>query len=283
MAIFYNQAALIHNGQQTNSNTTTGEVRDALTFTKTAIYSEYDKGGTVSYLLSFTNESGDTLSDVTVSDNLGEYEYGTVALFPLEYIDGSLLYFVDGVPASGAAATVDDGRLTVAGITLPSGSTAQIIYTARANEFAPLAAGSEITNTATLEGECIPELTSAATVTVNERTELTITKFVTPDSIPANGELTYTFVIQNTGNAPAVATDDVIVTDTFDPPLDISLVTFNGAELDEVTGYTYDASSGAFATLPGQITVPAATFTTSAGGAVIITPGVSVLTVTGTV
>ncbi|MBE6902169.1 MAG: hypothetical protein E7478_06815, partial [Ruminococcaceae bacterium] len=45
----------------------------------------------------------------------------------------------------------------------------------------------------------------------------------------------------------------------------------------------YNETTGEFATLAGQITVPAATYTQDETGAWVITPGVSVLRVVGTV
>ena len=48
-------------------------------------------------------------------------------------------------------------------------------------------------------------------------------------------------------------------------------------------GYTYDQATGTFVTVPGVITVPAATFVRdTATGAWTVTPGVTRLTVTGT-
>jgi len=49
------------------------------------------------------------------------------------------------------------------------------------------------------------------------------------------------------------------------------------------TDYTYDETTGAFATVPGVITVPAATFTQNPDGTFNTTPGTSSLVVTGTV
>ena len=47
--------------------------------------------------------------------------------------------------------------------------------------------------------------------------------------------------------------------------------------------FTYDAATGAFATVAGKLTVPEATFTQNADGSWTVTPGQSILTVTGTV
>ena len=279
MAIFYNQATLIHNGQITNSNTTTADIQNALAITKTAIIDEYSENGNLAYLVSITNNRLTPVTNATLTDDLGAYEYGAGTLTPLEYVADSLLYFVDGAPAVGAVAAVSGNVLEISGINIPAGSNAQLIYNVKTNEFAPLEIGSQITNTASLG-----ELTASETVSVMEASQLTITKCVNPDTVSATGELTYTFIIQNTGNAPAVATDDVRIVDTFDPALTITEVLFNTDAWVENTNYTYNQATGEFATLDGQITVPAATFTRSAEtGAIIKTHGVSILTVRGTV
>ena len=50
------------------------------------------------------------------------------------------------------------------------------------------------------------------------------------------------------------------------------------------TQYTYDPATGAFATVPSNITVPAATFTQDpVTGAYSVIPGTATLTVTGTI
>ena len=89
--------------------------------------------------------------------------------------------------------------------------------------------------------------------------------------------------IQNTGNAPADATDNLVITDTFNPILSNITVTVNGVVLP-TTAYTYNETTGVFTTNPGAITVPAATYTQNpVTGEYVITPGVTTVTVTGTV
>ena len=80
-----------------------------------------------------------------------------------------------------------------------------------------------------------------------------------------------------------MATDNAVITDTFSPILSGLTVTFNGEVWTEGVDYTYDEATGAFATLPGRITVPAATFTQNASGVWVSEPGTAVLRVTGTV
>ena len=74
-----------------------------------------------------------------------------------------------------------------------------------------------------------------------------------------------------------------MVTDSFDPILDPIAVTFNGTLWTAGANYTYTVATGQFASIAGEITVPAATYTQNPDGTWTITPGVSTLTVTGTV
>jgi len=61
-------------------------------------------------------------------------------------------------------------------------------------------------------------------------------------------------------------------------------VTVNGTAWTAPANYTYSETTGLFETAAGQITVPAATYSQDmVTGEWIIEPGVSVLTVTGTV
>ena len=113
--------------------------------------------------------------------------------------------------------------------------------------------------------------------------ELTISKALSPAVVTGNGPLTYTFTIRNTGNTALTGQEGAVITDTFDPILNITGVTFNGTAWTSPEDYTYDAATGAFATVAGKLTVPEAAFTQNADGSWTVTPGQSVLTVTGTV
>ena len=283
MATFTNQATLTYNGNVINSNITTGELLEVLSATKTAIIDTYTQDSEITYVINIVNSGAIAFTGLTITDDLGEYPFGATTLVPLEYVSGSIHYYSNGVLQTAPSVTAGP-PLVISPITVPAGGVATIIYVARANQFAPLDLTDSITNTAIIGGGGVTDITVTETITPASDARLTITKTISPTTITENGQLTYTFVIQNTGNVPIVATDTVSITDTFNPILSGISVTFNGAVWTSPTNYTYSELSGEFATALGQVTVPAATYTQDpTSGVWIIEPGVSILTITGTV
>ena len=284
MATFTNQATLSYGNVVKNSNVVTGELREVLSITKTAVGTTYAPGDRLTYIVSIVNSGTTAYTGLTLTDNLGAYNVGTSTFVPLAYTDGTLRSYENGV--LGTSPTVTAGPpMTISGISVPAGGNVTLVYEADVGATAPLGVEGQIVNTATLNGGGLTTpLTDTETVTAASRPELTISKAICPSTVVENGQLTYTFVIQNNGNTAAAATDGIVVSDVFDPILRDITVTLNGSPLAATTGYTYDATSGAFSTVEGAITVPAATFTQDATtGIYTVTPGVSVLTVTGTV
>ena len=284
MATFYNNATLSYNGITTTSNTVQGELVQVLSVSKTPVNQSYQPGDTITYVVSITNSGSTSFSGLTVTDDLGAYDFGTgQTLVPLTYNDGSLLYYVNGVlQATPVAAS--GPPLTISGISVPAGGNVTLIYDATANPYADPTLEGSITNTVSVDGtELSTTITDSATVNVNIRPNLTISKSLSPTTVAENGRITYTFLIQNTGNEPATAGDAVVLSDVFDPILQNITVTFNGDTWITPTNYTYDTASGVFTTVSGQITVPAATYTRDTTGNWVIVPGVSTLVVSGTV
>lgn len=282
MAIFTNQATLSYRNGAVTSNVVTGELLETLSATKDALRGTYSAGDTVTYVVGVFNSGAAPVTGVTVTDDLGAYPFNTTTLVPLTYVSGSLNYYQNGVLQPDP--TVNAGTsLTVSNITVPANGYAQLIYQATVNEFAPVGIGGQITNTVTVAngGEVI---TATETITVNEAPLLGINKGVTPSTVTENGQLTYTFTIQNFGNTAAGVDDALSVSDVFDPVLDPITAIYNGATLTAGTDYNYDTTTGLFTTVPGVITVPAATIVQDpVTGEFNVTPGTALLTVTGTV
>ena len=284
MAIFSNQATLTYNGNSTNSNIAYGEILEVLTATKTAIEGNYAPGALVTYAVTLRNTGAGPLNGLTVTDDLGGYVFNGTTVYPLTYEAGSAALFVNGVPQPAPAVTAGP-PLVVSGINVPAGGDAVLVYQARANAFADPAVGGTIVNTVTVTGDGLSApVTATETVTAEAAPALTISKSITPSQVVDNDRVTYTFVIQNSGNQAVVATDNAAITDVFDPILTALTVTFEGAAWTQGIQYNYDETTGLFTTVPGQILVPAATYTQDpVTGAYTVTPGTVTLTVTGTI
>ena len=284
MATFQNQATLTYGGNVTTSNIVTGELQQAVSAAKYALGETYTQGEVLTYVISLVNSGTTPLTDLTVTDNLGAYTLGGNTLVPLDYVEGSLAYYVGGDRQVTPVVTSTD-PLTITGVSVPASGDAFLVYQARVNEYASPATGAVITNTATVTGASLPApIEAQESVTALSEAFLTIGKTLNPTTVSEGDRLTYTFVIQNFGNTPVVATDNATVTDTFDPILTDLVVTFNGVTWTEGVEYTYDEATGAFATVPSNITVPAATYTQNpTTGAWTVVPGSRTLVVVGTV
>lgn len=283
MARFINQAQLRYGRAVANSNIAVGEILEVLSAAKTAVRSTYGQNDTITYIVSIVNSGTTALTGLTVTDYLGAYAFGTETRIPLTYIDGTVKYYVNGVLQ--ATPTVTAGTtLVISGLSVPAGGDAVIVYETATNEYAPLDNGATILNTATITGGGITPVEVEETVTADSEPRLTITKSISPVPVTENGTLTYTFYIQNTGNVAVDAATAAVITDTFDPVLSNLTVSFNGTAWTETTNYTYNTVTGLFETVPGQITVPAATYAQDeTTGAWIVTPGASTLIITGTI
>ena len=283
MPTFTNRATLTYNGGATDSNTVVGNIVETLAIAKNAQIETYTEGSVVTYVVSFVNSGTTSFTGLTLTDDLGAYNFNGQTLYPLRYVDGTLLYYVNGV-LSAAPTVADTQPLTVTGISVPTGGNAILIYNAEVLDTAPLGADGTIVNTATVTGQGITDPISATeTISTADAPDLSITKALSPTTVSENGEITYTFVISNYGNTAAVATDNLSVRDVFDPILNITSVILNGVPLEEGTGYTYNGATGEFTTVEGVITVPAATFTQGTDGAYVTEPGTATLVVVGTV
>lgn len=283
MARFTNQAQLRYGNAIANSNIAVGEILEVLSATKTAVRKNYGRNDTITYLVSVINAGNTAFTGLTLTDNLGAYVYNTQTLVPLRYIDGTVKYYSNGTLQAAPAVTAGP-PLVISGLMVPANGSILIAYETDVNEYAPLDVEAEIVNTATIRGTGITPVTVQETVSAGSEPILTITKSISPVPVTENGTLTYTFLIQNTGNVAVEEAAASVVTDQFNPILSNLTVTFNGTAWAETTNYIYNEDTGLFSTVSGQITVPAATFAQDElTGAWNVTPGVSTLVITGTI
>lgn len=285
MLRFTNQAQLSYNGTVTNSNIAVGEIVEVLSATKTAVVEKYFLNDKITYVISIVNTGTTPYTNLTITEDLGSYLVpGGISLVPLSYTADSIRYYINGVLQT-APLVVPGTTLVIPGITVPAQGNTKIIYETTANQFAPLENGSIITNASTITGLGITTpIVTESEVTAIGTPVLSITKSVSPVPVIENGRLTYTFIIQNSGNTEAAALDNVLITDVFNPVLEDITVTFNGNPWILGVNYTYDIITGIFQSITGSITVPAATFTQDAvTGAWSTSPGASTLVISGIV
>ena len=283
MATFYNRATMTYNNITTTSNVAQSNLVAAISASKTAVVGTYNQDDSITYVVSINNSSSVAFTGLTITDDLGAYAFDTASLVPLTYVTGSVRYYLNGVLQS--APMVNPGPpLSITGLTVPANGNATIIYAARTNNYAPLGDEASIVNTARITGSGINEpVVVSATVTPVSGVQLSISKSISPSNVTEGEPVTYTITIQNYGSTPATVADNVIITDVFDPILSITSVRFNGVQWFTPANYTYNAATGLFSTVNGQITVPAATYTQdSVTGAWTLTPGTAVLEIVGT-
>lgn len=265
------------------SNIAEISVESAVGFTKTSLGSTYADNSVLTYILTVTNSSGSVISGSTITDNLGTYVFGASELTPLEYVAPAVL-LINGqdVSAQLGVDSSTQGSLVFTIPTIPAGATANIIYKAQVNDFAPLSLNSTIVNTSTFESnsECA-DTTASATVSVANAANIQIIKQMCPNPVICGDTITYTIRIYNYGNTAA---ENVVLTDDFNPaPANIT-VSRDGVLLLG-TDYTYLAGTLTVPSASGTtVTVPPATFTQDpVSGLITITPSVVEYTITGTI
>ncbi|MBQ9139054.1 MAG: hypothetical protein IJX61_00380 [Ruminococcus sp.] len=286
MATFFNQATISYNGSVADSNIITGRIIGTLSVTKNALTPIYTRTGDITYVVSITNSGDTAFTGLTMTDNLGAYVFSAseAEIVPLTYVNGTVNYYINGVQQAAPTVT-DTSPLSVTGISVPAGGNAIIVYTARPNMYAPIGENAFITKTVAVSGNrLINSVTADETVAHSTAPELTISKALDPVVVTENGTITYTFTIRNYGSTATTLTDNVIFSDSFEPVLNISSVTFNGEAWVLGDDYTYDTSTGVFTSVNGSIAVPAATFSQDeTTGVWTAEPGVSTLVITGTI
>ena len=151
MARFTNQAQLCYGRSIANSNIAVGEILEVLSAAKEAVRNTYRQNDTITYVISIVNAGTLAYTGLTITDNLGAYPYNTTTLVPLDYMEGTAKYYINGVLQPAPAATAGP-PLVINGITVPAGGNAVIVYEAEVNPYAPLAATGNIVNTATITG-----------------------------------------------------------------------------------------------------------------------------------
>ena len=265
------------------SNLASTVLDDPLSVTKSSLEAAYRDGEPITYIITVTNGSTATLSNVTITDDLGTYAPSAgVEATPLTYV-GPAQLFSDGVFSEELTPVIASDSVTFTIPEIAPDTTATILYKAEPNAYAPVVAGSEITNTASFVPAVGTEpITASHTIPAEEYAAVTIEKEMTPNPITDGAALVNTFTITNTGNTEAT---DLVLTDAFMMPLSNVVITVNGVTVPS-SDYAFAGNTLTLPTPSAQteLTVPATTYTQDpATGAVTSVPGVTTVVVTGTI
>lgn len=281
-----NQASVAYeyNGQSatTLSNVAGAMLTEPLSVEKVSLQSVYRYGEEITYSISFGNSGTTTLTNVTVTDDLGTYTLPAIAtgVTPLSYV-GPAILLIDGVYSGSIEPTVAPQSIVFSVPALAPGARAQILYRAQINAYAPLNETATILNTATVSAAGMnTPVSDNNVIEVDQYASITVTKSMSPAVVVDGDTLTYTFVISNYGNAPA---DNIVLRDAFDPAPQGITVQLDGVT-QPTTAYTYVdglliyPAAGAAAPLA----LPAATIVQDAAtGVVTLTPSSVTVTVAG--
>ena len=266
------------------SNVTSTVLNGPLNIEKNSLTSTYRFGSLITYLITVSNPSSNLAGAVTVTDNLGSFVSNGNTITPLTFV-GPASLFINGEYVSDITPIISANRIRFTLNSIPAGGNVQIMYQARVNNTAPLGLDACITNTSTVtficDCPCETPASDSHTVCAEEYADVRITKSVCPNPVICGDELTYVIDVYNYGTIPAT---NVILTDTFVPPLTDISVTVDGV-LIPATDYDY---IGGTLTLPNEtgdeITIPAATFSIdSETGEVLVEPGHVQIIITGTI
>lgn len=266
------------------SNIASTVLSSALDIDKTSLSEQYRIGQSLTYIITVTNNGNEDSGAINVSDDLGTFTQNGTEITPLTYV-GPARLFINGSFDSVINPDVNENDIQFEIENIPANGNAQIIYLASVNSFASGETGSEITNTATAsracDCPCDQNVSDSNTIILEAFADIRIVKSVCPNPVICGGELTFVFDIFNYGNVEAT---EVVLTDTFVPPLTDITVTVDGIVIPE-SQYRY---VNGVLTLPNaigdEITVPAAEFVRSPiNGVVTVTPGKIQITVSGNV
>lgn len=281
-----NQATLNYNSGgntlSTSSNTATVTMQGPLEVSKYSLENAYQIGDDITYNIFITNTSANTLTNLTVEDDLGTYAFSsTMNTTPLTYV-GSAKVFINDVYSSTVTGVVSASgdSVTFTIDSLAPGSSLLLQYKARVNQYAPATIDtSQIDNIASVTANgFITPIIATNILPVASYANVVIEKSMSPDPVVDGSTLTYTFTIRNYGTIPAT---NVTLRDLFNPAPDITSVTVDG-----VTTTDYSYTVGLFlypaASSTNNYIIPAATFTQNpTTGLVSVIPGTSTIIVQG--
>lgn len=268
-----NRAQLTYDGSTivlSNQTNTTLVDTNTMEITKKAVDMSVVAGADAVYVVRLENTGANSLTNISITDDLG--------MGALTYSDGTAQFYINGSSVTGTAVPGMENVVFSTAETLEPGDNFIVVYAASvgADQTEP------ITNTVTANATAAAPVSAAVTATADETINITavpnvsVFKSADKDTVTSGDTLTYTFTLMNTGSAAA---ENVKFTDVLPAEFTVQTVSYNtgGQDIPITTAdYTFQNNT---LTIPSEtgtltLTVPAAT---SDG------PGITTITVAGTI
>lgn len=268
-----NRAQLTYDGSAvvlSNQTNTTLVDTNTMEITKKAVDMSVAAGSDAVYVVRLENTGANSLTGITITDDLG--------MGALTYSDNTAQFYINGSSVTGTAAASMGSVVFSTTETLEPGDNFIVVYAASvgADQTEP------ITNTVTANATAAAPVSAAVTATADETINITavpnvsIFKSADKDTVTSGDTLIYTFTLMNTGSADA---ENVKFTDVLPPEFTVQTISYNTGGQDTPitpTDYTFQNNTLTIPSETGTLTlsVPAAT----ADG-----PGITTITVAGTI
>lgn len=265
------------------SNTAFATLQDSVNIDLSSVENSYSSNDTITYILSIINNSSRCIKNIKVSNDLASYTINSgisqKTITPLSYEGTSKLY-IGGKFFSDIEAEVLSDKIIFNLEEIPALSNALIFYSTRVNKNAELSTGSSLKSTSSLTYDgMINNIESSDTIYVKEKADVTLIKYMYPNSITSGEIITYNFILYNYGNIEA---KNVAFSDTFSPaPLNLNV----SVNSDALSSKNYSYINGEIK-IPSygsdfSLSIPPANFIRDENnGAITTKPGSTIITIT---
>lgn len=265
------------------SNTAFATLQDSVNIDLSSVENSYSSNDTITYILSIINNSSRCIKNIKVINDLASYTINSgisqKTITPLSY-EGTAKLYIGGKFFSDIEAEVLSDKIIFNLEEIPELSNALIFYSTRVNKNAELSTGSSLKSTSSLTYDgMINNIESSDTIYVKEKADVTLIKYMYPNSITSGEIITYNFILYNYGNIEA---KNVAFSDTFSPaPLNLNV----SVNSDALSSKNYSYINGEIK-IPSygsdfSLSIPPANFIQDENnGAITTKPGSTIITIT---
>ncbi len=271
------------NKEEVLSNTAFATLQDSVNMSLSSVENSYSLNDTITYVLSIINNGNRNIKNIKISSDLASYTINSgiaeKIITPLSYTGVSKLY-IGGKFFSDIEAEVLSDKIIFSVEEIPALSNVLIFYSTTVNKNAYLNTGSFLKNTSSLTYDgMINNIESSDTIYVREKADVTLIKYMYPNSITSGEIITYNFILYNYGNIEA---KNVSFSDTFSPaPLNLNV----SVNSDALSSKNYSYINGEIK-IPCygsdfSLSIPPAKFIQDTNnGAITTKPGSTIITIT---